>query len=139
MCMDIIMPILAAGINTPVVVTGRRQQPFVRGDHVRPDAVNIRGMGEIHHVGRITAGRAHVDFQADEITDFTQPFTGFVQAEEFKMDIAAADIESLQRSPSEFPESFRDIRVDIVKQVQIVIDDVCDGRKLFWNAERRCH
>lgn len=98
MGMNVTVAAPAAGIDAAMVFPTVRQDSPVRGHHVGPDLIHIRGVGIVHHIRRIASCRTHVDLQAHKIADFSQAFSGFRQAEKFQMYEPAPHIKSLYRS-----------------------------------------
>ena len=124
MRMGIAVSILAAGVGAVVLILRHRQSPLIKAHHIGIDLVNVRGMGEVHHVRRIASGGTHIYLKAHEISHVAQSFVGFRQAEELQMDETPAHVEGLDRPASQSFQRFRHFRAGIVVQVQIVVDNI---------------
>ena len=77
--------VFPACIHAVMMIPRIRQPAFSIPDHFRIDPVYIRGMGEIHHVRRISACRPHIYLKSDEIPGFSKSGTLFFHPEEFQM------------------------------------------------------
>ena len=98
----------------------------VEGDHVRPDFVHVRGIGEVHHVRGIAAAGAHVHFQRHHLAFFADVLVAG-QAEELEVDKAAAHAEAFHRRAARGAHVRREVPDDIVQGIVVVVDDVHDG------------
>ena len=122
-------PVLAAGVNAAAVLCSRGNAPLAVDDHVRPNLINVRAVREIHHVRRIAAGRAHVDFERDEIADAAQAFPRLRQAEKLQMHEAPPRAERRDGLPPERPQRLRNVLAHVIRQIQVEIHDVHDRRR----------
>ena len=125
----IAVEIAAAGIRAEAVLIPVGEQTAVGGDHIRPDLIDVGGVGEVHHVRRIAARRTHIDFESNEITDAAKPLLCLRQAEELEMDEAAAHAERFERGASRFFERIRYAIRCVVGQIELIEHDVHDGRR----------
>ena len=126
MSVRIVMPLLAAGIYTVVFISGFLHTALIKCHHIGVYLVNIRGMREIHHIGRIAAGRTHIDFESRELSLLPKTLTRLSQAEKFKVNKAAVHSESPGCPAPDLPQLFRHIRAGVIHEVKVIIYDIHD-------------
>ena len=100
---------------------------MVKGDHIRPDLVDIGGVGKVDHVGGEAAAGAHVHLQGYHIPLLAQARLVLGEAEELKVDEAALDSPGLHRGPACLAHVGGQVLDDVVDGVVLLVDDVHNG------------
>ena len=80
---------------------------LVESYHIGVDLIDVRGVREIHHVGRISSRRAHVYFKSGIFALLSKTLAGFGQAEELQVHETAVDAELLRSPAADLAEFFR--------------------------------
>ena len=127
MRVDILVDVASAGKGA-VLLTPQLCAALAEGHHVGPDLIDIGGVREVNHVGRVAASRTHVDFQRHEVALLAQSLAIAVQPEELQMHETVPDAEGFYGAPSQLPQSFGYLPVNIIREVEPEVDDVHDGR-----------
>ena len=123
------MPVLAASVYAVILVIGFRHMSLIESDHIRVNLVYVGGVGKIHHVRRVASRRAHVDFQSCVLPLLAQSLAVLGQSEELEVYETSVDAELLGGLSADLTKSLRNIRIGVILQIQVVIDDLHDGRR----------
>ena len=129
MGVDIIVSVLAARIDAVILVIGLRHMSLIECHHICVDLVYIGGVGKVHHVGRVASRRAHVDFQSCVLALLAQSLAGLGQSEELKVYETSVNAELFGGLSADLAKSFRNVRIRVVLEIQVVIDDLHDGSR----------
>ena len=89
--------------------------------YVRPDLEHVGAVGVIHHIGRETAARTHIDLQCHDIALFAQTLV-FCKTEKLEMHESVFDLESFQRSSARVLNVSERLVYDIENAVVVVVD-----------------
>ncbi len=115
-----------SGVST-VFVPAFRHGGTIIGNHVRPNFIHVGIVAEIDHIWREAAAGAHIYFEGDHVSFFSEAFMRFQKTEKFKMDETAFYSEAFHRRPSCLPYIFGKILDNVVNGVVFVIYDIHDG------------
>ena len=126
MRVSVMVLIASADIYAVVLFLGFREDTLVRGDHVRPDLINIKAVSKVHHIRCVAAGRSHIDFESHEVTLLSDTFFVCFQTEELQVDKSSVRVESTNSCAACFFQTFIDVPCYIVDKLKLVVDDICD-------------
>ena len=97
--------------------------------HIRPDLINIRAVGEVHHVRREPAARSHVGLERDYIAFPAEMPLVLCEAEKLEVDEPAFHSEALYRSSSGCSAVLGELFSYIVGRLLLLVDYVHDGAR----------
>ena len=122
---DEILAVTQSGKGAELMVAHRHLRIAV-SDHVRPDLVDVGGMGKVDHVGGKAAAGAHVDLQRHNLTFFAQTLVVGQQTEELKVNETALYAKALNGGTTGGTGVLRQIFQDVVDGVVVVVYNVHD-------------
>ena len=132
------MCVAPARVHADVVVARGRQRAAVKRHHVRPDLVHVRGVGEVHHVRGVAAGRAHVDLEAHVVALLAKARLVVGEPEELHVDEATPKAKAPGGGAAQLPQDGVDRGKRAVPEVEPLRRDPGHrGRELLHVLEQR--
>ena len=122
------MAILAGCIGAEVVIVGFWGEPSAGGDHFRVNLKDIGRLGDIHHIRIMAAGGPHIYLHHGIIPGLPDAVIVLCNIDELKMDKPPVCPEGLYGLPSQFEQSFGNVRGRVKMNVLVILNGIQDRR-----------